>query len=87
MTEYLNNIFGEKGIVAKSRINGRSEEETMQNAIDYLQQDTKVYENATDVQREAMVRNLRKEFKKRERRAPSAEKVVGNAKEEGGYCR
>jgi hypothetical protein len=76
----LNNIFGEKGIVDKSRRNGRSEEETMQNAIDYLQQDTKVYENATDVQREAMVRNLRKEFKKRERRAPSAEKVVGKPK-------
>jgi hypothetical protein len=52
----------------------------MQNAINYLEQDTKVYENATDVQREAMVRNLRKEFKKREKAAPSAEKVVGKPK-------
>ena len=76
----LNNIFGKDGIVATSRIRGRSEEEAMQNAIDYLQQDTKVYENATDVQREAMVRNLRKEFKKREKSAPTAEKVVGKPK-------
>lgn len=76
----LNEIFGKDGIVAKSRRRGRSEEEAMQNAIDYLQQDTKVYENATDVQREAMVRNLRKEFNKREKAAPSAEKVVGKPK-------
>ena len=76
----LNEIFGKKGIVARSRERGRSEEETMQNAINYLEQDTKVYENATDVQREAMVRNLRKEFKKREKAAPSAEKVVGKPK-------
>jgi predicted SprT family Zn-dependent metalloprotease len=78
----LNEIFGKKGIVARSRERGRSEEETMQNAINYLEQDTKVYENATDVQREAMVRNLRKEFKKREKAAPSAEKVVGKPKKQ-----
>jgi predicted GNAT family acetyltransferase len=76
----LNEIFGKDGVVAKSRRRGRSEEEAMQNAIDYLQQDTKVYENATDVQREAMVRNVRKEFKKREKAAPTAEKVVGKPK-------
>ena len=76
----LNEIFGKDGVVAKSRRRGRSEEEAMQNAIDYLQQDTKVYENATDVQREAMVRNVRKEFKKREKAAPSAEKIVGKPK-------
>lgn len=76
----LNEIFGKDGVVAKSRRRGRSEEEAMQNAIDYLQQDTKVYENATDVQREAMVRNIRKEFKKREKAAPSAEKIVGKPK-------
>lgn len=67
------------GIVEKSRKRGRSEAETMQNAINYLE-GTKVYENATDVQREAMVRNVRKEFKKREKAAPSAEKVVGKPK-------
>jgi len=75
----LNNMFGEKGVVAKSRGRRVSEEDTIENAIDYLK-GTKVYENATDVQREAMVRNVRKEFKKREKRAPSAEKVVGKPK-------
>lgn len=76
----LNEIFGKDGIVDKSRRRGRSEEDTLKNAIDYLQQDTKVYENATDVQREAMVRNLRKEFNKREKAAPSAEKIIGKPK-------
>ena len=72
----LNNIFG---IIAKSRERNRPEEGTLENAINYLQ-GTKVYENATDVQSEAMVRNLRKEFKKREKAAPSAEKVIGKPK-------
>jgi len=77
----LNEIFGKDGIVDKSRRRGRSEEDTLKNAIDYLQQDTKVYENATDVQREAMVRDVNKRFKKRERRAPSAKKVLGQKKD------
>lgn len=72
----LNEIFG---IIAKSRERNRPEEGTLKNAINYLGK-TKVYENATDVQREAMVRNLRKEFNKREKAAPSAEKVVGKPK-------
>lgn len=72
----LNNIFG---IIAKSRERNRPEEGTLENAINYLGK-TRVYENATDVQREAMVRNLRKEFNKREKAAPSAEKVIGKPK-------
>jgi hypothetical protein len=75
----LNNIFGKEGIVAKSRERNRPEEGTLENVINYLQ-GTKVYKEATDVQREAMVRNLRKEFKKREKAAPSAEKIVGKPK-------
>jgi hypothetical protein len=75
----LNNMFGKDGVVAKSRRRGVSEEGTIENAIKYLR-GTKVYENATDVQREAMERNVNKEFKKREKRAPSAEKVVGKPK-------
>ena len=67
------------GIVDKSRKRGRSESDTMQNAIDYLQK-SKVYENATDVQREAMIRNVRSEFKKREKIAPSAAKILGKPK-------
>jgi hypothetical protein len=75
----LNNMFGKDGVVAKSRRRGVSEEGTIENSINYLK-GTKVYENATDVQREAMVRNVNKEFKKREKAAPSAEKVVGKPK-------
>jgi len=75
----LNNMFGKDGVVARSRRRGVSKEDTIKNAIKYLQ-GTKVYENATDVQREAMVRNVNKELEKLEKRAPSAEKVVGKPK-------
>ena len=76
----INNMFGEKGIVSKSRRRGVSKEDIIQNAINYLK-GTKVYENATDVQREAMVRNVNKELEKREKRAPSAKKVLGQKKD------
>jgi hypothetical protein len=73
-------MIGElEGVVEKSLKRGTSQERAMENAINYLQ-GTKVYENATDVQREQMVRDVRKRFKKSERRAPSAEKVVGKPK-------
>lgn len=75
----LNNMFGEKGVVAKSRKRGVSKEGILENAINYLR-GTKVYENATDVQREAMERNVNKELGKREKAAPSAEKIVGKPK-------
>ena len=67
-----------EGIIQKSLNRGRSEAEAMQNAIDYLQK-SKVYENATDVQREKMVRDIRKSFGKREKSAPSAGRVTGAA--------
>ena len=73
-------MIGElEGVVEKSRKRRVPEEDVMNNAINYLQ-GTKVYENATDVQREQMVRDVRKRFKKSEKRAPSAEKVVGKPK-------
>ena len=68
-----------EGIIQKSLNRGRSEAEAMQNAIDYLQ-GTKMYENATDVQREKMVRDIRKSFGKREKSAPSPKKLFGEAK-------
>jgi hypothetical protein len=75
-----NRMIGElEGVVEKSLNRGTTEARAMENAINYLQ-GTKVYENATDVQREAMVRDVRKRFKKREKSAPSAEKVVGKPK-------
>lgn len=68
-----------EGVVEKSLKRGTTQAKAMENAINYLQ-GTKVYENATDVQREQMVRDVSKRFKKREKSAPSAEKVVGKPK-------
>jgi hypothetical protein len=75
----LNNMFGEEGVVAKSRKRGVSKEGILENAINYLR-GTKVYENATEIQRDAMERNVNKELGKREKDAPSAEKVIGKPK-------
>ena len=68
-----------EGVVEKSLKRGTTQARAMENAINYLQ-GTKVYENATDVQREQMVRDVNKRFKKRQKAAPSAEKVVGKPK-------
>jgi hypothetical protein len=65
-----------QGIIEKSRERGATEEKAMQNAIDYLQK-SRVYQDATDVQRERMVRDVRKEFGKREKAAPKPEKLFG----------
>jgi len=69
-----------EGVVEKSLKRGTTQAKAMENAINYLQ-GTKVYENATDVQRETMVRDVNKRFKKREKRAPSAKKVLGQKKD------
>lgn len=68
-----------EGVVEKSLKRGTTQARAMENAINYLQ-GTKVYETATDVQREQMVRDVNKRFKKRQKSAPSAEKVVGKPK-------
>jgi hypothetical protein len=64
------------GIIEKSKSRGVSESDTLQNVIDYIQ-GSKVYENATDVQREKLVRDARKMFGKSEKSAPSANKILG----------
>ena len=60
---------------------GGTNERAFQAALDYLQQDSKVYENATDVQREALVRQLRKQFGIKEKRAPSVARIFGKLKD------
>ena len=69
-----------EGIIEKSRARGTTEEKAMQNAIDYLQK-SRVYQDATDVQREQMVRDVRKTFGKREKAAPKPEKLFGDIKD------
>jgi hypothetical protein len=74
-------MIGELEVVVEESLNsGTTQDKAMENAINYLQ-GTKVYENATDVQRESMFRDVRKRFKKREKPAPSAKKVLGQKKD------
>lgn len=70
-------MMGEvEGIVDKSFKRGVSYMQTMDNAIQYMST-SKVYENADDTQREAMVREVRKMFKQKEAKAPTAQKILG----------
>lgn len=72
-------MMGEvKGIVDKSFKRGVSYMQTMDNAIKYMEK-SRVYEDATDIQREAMVREVRKMFKQKEKKAPTAQKILGQA--------
>jgi hypothetical protein len=64
------------GIIEKSFNRGVSYMQTMDNAIQYMSK-SKVYEDATDIQREAMVREVRKMFKQKEKKAPTAQKILG----------
>ena len=76
-----NRMIGElEGIIEKSRQRGVSEEKVMENAIAYLQ-GSRVYETASDTQRERMVRDVRKMFGKREKSAPKPEKLFGEVKD------
>ena len=70
-------MMGEvKGIVDKSFKRGVSYMQTMDNAIKYMEK-SRVYEDASDIQREAMVREVRKMFKQKEKKAPTAQKILG----------
>jgi len=68
-----------EGVIKKSENRGVPFNKIMDNAMEYMKQ-SKAYENATDVQREALVRDIRSRFKKREKRAPSVKKVLGQEK-------
>jgi len=68
------------GIVSKSEKRGRSNDEILNNITEYIM-GSKVYENATDVQREKLVRDARKRMGKREKSAPSAKRLIGIIKD------
>jgi hypothetical protein len=71
-----------EGIISKVRKerNG-TDERALEAVLDYLQQDSKVYENATDVQRDAMVRDVRKRFGLNQKSAPSVGRLFGTIKD------
>ena len=68
------------GIVEKSKKRRVNMAKIADNVMSYVT-GSKVYENATDVQREALVRDVRSRFGFKEKAAPSANKILGNIKD------
>ena len=68
------------GIIEKSKKRGRKYSQIPKNVIAYLE-GTKLYENATDVQREKMIRDIRKKFGIKEKSAPSVGRILGTIKD------
>lgn len=69
-----------EGIVSKSKNRGVSEPKIAENVMNYVM-GSKVYETATDVQREALVREVNKRFGIKEKAAPSANRILGKLKD------
>ncbi len=65
-----------ENIVNKSKKRGVSEEKIADNAMKYVM-GSKVYENATDVQREQIIRDIEKKFGIKQKPSPKAEKILG----------
>lgn len=68
------------GIVAKSKERGVSEEKMAENVMRYVE-GSKAYENASDVQREQIIRDIEKRFGIKQKAAPKAEKILGTIKD------
>ena len=76
-----NRMMGEvEGIIKKSKSRGVSKEKIADNVMSYVM-GSKVYEDATDVQREALVRDIRKRFGLKEKSAPSVARLFGKIKD------
>ena len=69
-----------EGIVQKSKQRKVSESKIFDNVMSYVT-GSKIYEDATDVQREALVRDVRKRFGLKEKAAPSVNKLFGKIKD------
>jgi len=75
-TEQTNAV--QKGIdaVNKALKRGRPKKEAVQGGISFMQQ-TIAYEQADDITREQMVRDINKQFGVKEKKAPSVKKITG----------
>ena len=75
------------GVIAKTKARNTADSTSpdilFKNSLSYLQ-GTKVYANATDVQRELLVRDLRKKLGFKEKSAPSTNKVLATPKSKIG---
>jgi len=69
-----------EGIIEKSKKRRVSEDKILDNVMSYVM-GSKVYEDATDVQREALVRDIRKKFGLKEKSAPSVARLFGKIKD------
>ena len=74
-------VFKEiEGIIEKSKKRGRQFKQIPKNVISYLEQ-TKLYEQSSDVQREALFRDVRKRLGIKEKSAPSVKRLFGTLKD------
>jgi hypothetical protein len=70
-------MFNEaEGVFEKSQNRGKDWNESLQNSIDYIQTSL-WYENASDIEREQVIRDFRKSKSQKEKTAPSVAKVLG----------
>ena len=76
-TKLMNRI---NGVISRGRKNGKSDDVIMQGVIANVEANSPEYANATDQQREQIIRDIRKMFGKKEKAAPSAEKITGKPK-------
>ena len=67
-----------ENIISKSEKRGVKFNDISKNVINYIQ-GSKVYEIATDIQREDIIRDVRAKFGIKEKAAPSVKKVIGKA--------
>jgi len=68
------------GIIQRSQERGASNERTKESVMNYVTKSS-VYEKATDVQREKLVRDVNKMFGVKEKAVPSAGKIIGDIKD------
>ena len=76
-TKLMNRI---NGIIARGRKDGKSDDVIMKGVIANVESRSPEYANATDQQREQIIRDIRKLFGKKEKAAPSAAKILGKPK-------
>ena len=76
-TKLMNRI---NDIIARGRRNGKTDDDIMKGVIANIESRSPEYANATDQQREQIIRDIRKLFGKKEKAAPSAEKITGKPK-------
>ena len=70
------------GVIDRSRKRGLTDEKIMENVINNVEANSPEYANATDQQREQIIRDIRAMFGKKEKKAPTAQKILGKPKPE-----